>query len=384
MKSLKNSSTEVLYFGYGSNLDEHDWNRYWAALGRRAPILEPVGPAVLPDHELAFDYYSGSRGGGALNVRRRVGQTVEGYLFRVSDAGWRGLDRKEGAAAGCYEPFETAALCSRTGVPIPIRSYRACGNRVGVFHQPTVAYLEACRRGRQRFGLGTAMLESAAKGEMPDSEVRGLFAYGTLMRGESRFPVVGRIGLKCALLARAFGDLYDRGAWPYMRLDGRPERQMVHGEFLIPHDLPSLLETCDAMEGFDGFDAPPRLFRRTLIDVDVDNGRIRRAWVYVLDTAHDLADLIPSGCWRRHQMRHTNFVRDLVEAHADGIEDFAHKVAVAITPPACMFDPERHDLTMAQVIDEVAHSDIAERRLAQVSERWNVVPSHHALMGDAK
>ena len=102
---------EVLYFGYGSNLDEQDWRQYWNKKDRSVAFPEPVGPAWLPDHELAFDYHSKSRGGGALNVRPRVGQVVEGYLFRLSVEEWRALDEKEGAPY-CYEKFDATALLS--------------------------------------------------------------------------------------------------------------------------------------------------------------------------------------------------------------------------------------------------------------------------------
>jgi len=375
MTTQASESVDIYHFGYGSNLDLQDWTRYWDALGRRAPVLEPVGPAVLPDHELAFDYFSRSRGGGALNIRPRVGQVVEGYLFRVTEAGWRGLDLKEGVAAGCYERFETLALCSVTGRAVPVVTYRACADRTGEFHRPTDPYLEACRRGRKRFGLGMAMLEALAAGRVPECEVRGVFAYGTLMRGESRFPIVEKFGLKCALLASTFGDLHDRGAWPSLSLPECADGRIVHGEFLIAHDLPGLLKTLDLIEGFNGFDAPPRLFRRTLINVDVDHGRIRQAWGYVMDAPQDHSNLVPSGCWRRHRARHKKFVAALVDGHAEGIPDFARRVAMAITPPACAFEAEKHDLTMEQVLDEVIYGEIAERRLAQVSDRWDIAPT---------
>jgi gamma-glutamylcyclotransferase (GGCT)/AIG2-like uncharacterized protein YtfP len=366
---------QILHFGYGSNLDLQDWTAFCRANGFDPECLEPVGRAALPDHELVFDYYSPSRGGGALNVRPKVGQVVDGYLFRVAAEGWRALDRKEGVKAGCYERFETVALLP-DGSQVPVRTYRACKHQLKPFQRPTAEYLEICRRGRERFGLGTEMLDAVAEGCEADAEVLAVFAYGSLVRGGDRFPIVEEFGVKCALMAHALGDLYDCGAWPALAL--RPngdEFQRVAGDFLVPHDLAGLLERLDRIEGFRGFGGEQHLFRRTLIDVDVDHGRPRRAWVYVMDRAPAGARLIEGGDWRRYQRVHTQFVRALVAEHADGVEAFATHVARSIVPPCVEFSPARDDLTMEQLVDAVLSGEVAERRLAQVSERWAAVPA---------
>ena len=52
----------VLYFAYGSNLDFDDWSR-WCKQKQKDPSgLVELEPAFLPDYELRFHYYSGSRG----------------------------------------------------------------------------------------------------------------------------------------------------------------------------------------------------------------------------------------------------------------------------------------------------------------------------------
>ena len=364
---------EILGWGYGSNLDTRDWESFCRRHCFDPACVEPVGPAYLPDHELVFDYYSGSRGGGALNLRPRVGQVVEGVLFRVTEEGWRALDRKEGHPKH-YERWETVALLA-DGSEAPVRTYRACAHRITSFQRPTPEYLEICRRGRAAFGLSTRMLDAVAEGREAEIEVLGAFYYGTLARGGERFPIVERSGLKCTLMARAFGHLHDCGPWPALTLPaGADEFDGVHGDFVIPEDLPELLEQTDRIEGFHGFGRPDNFFRRTLQDVDVDHGRPRRAWVYVLDELPEGARRIEVGCWRRHRRLHGRFVRALVQAHAEGVEDFATQVARAIVPPVVAFDPSRDGLTLEQVVEAVVTGELAERRLAQVSDRWATVP----------
>jgi hypothetical protein len=154
---------EILHFGYGSNLDSKDWADLCRAKGYDPVCLEPLGPAALTDYVLVFDYYSRSRGGGALNIRPHVGQVVDGYLFRVTPEGWRALDSKEGVKVGSYERFDTVALLAN-GSRVPVRTCRACAHQVKPFQRPTAEYLTICRRGRMRFGLDTRILDTAADG----------------------------------------------------------------------------------------------------------------------------------------------------------------------------------------------------------------------------
>ena len=73
----------MLYFGYGSNLDEQNWAAWCEDRGFLASSLEPHGPAWLPDFEPDFHYQSRLRRGGALDLRARPGTLTPGALFRV-------------------------------------------------------------------------------------------------------------------------------------------------------------------------------------------------------------------------------------------------------------------------------------------------------------
>jgi gamma-glutamylcyclotransferase (GGCT)/AIG2-like uncharacterized protein YtfP len=323
---------------------------------------------------MVFDYYSDSRGGGALNLRPRLGQVVDGYLFRVTAEGWRALDRKEGVKAGCYEPFDTVVILP-DGREQPVRTYRACAHQVKPFQRPTTEYLDICRRGRERFGLDTGMLDAVAEGQEAELVVQAAYLYGSLARGGERFPAVAEFGLNCALMAHAFGDLYSCGPWPALALSGEADEfRRVAGDFFLSQDIAGLLDRLDRIEGFRGFGSQENLFRRTLMDIDVDHGRPRRAWLYVMDAVPADARPVESGCWRRHRRVRRQFVRSLVAAHAEGVEAFARKVAINMVPPCVSFDPARDDLTLEQLVDAVLSGEVAERRLAQVSEQWVVVP----------
>jgi gamma-glutamylcyclotransferase (GGCT)/AIG2-like uncharacterized protein YtfP len=126
------------------------------------------------------------------------------------------------------------------------------------------------------------------------------------MRGEVRFPLVEQRGLRAAARAQVRGLLHDFGEWPALSLvsDSNP-RSLVVGELLTPEDLPSLLSFLDVIEGFRGFGRVGvcgHLFRRTLVEVQVDEFTgVQRAWTYVMDDAPAQGEPIPGGCWRAHR-----------------------------------------------------------------------------------
>ena len=79
----------VLYFAYGSNLDDDQMHARCA--GARL-----VGRAVLPNYALAFGGFSHRWGGAVASVVRSKGARVEGLLYELGDVDLRALDRFEG------------------------------------------------------------------------------------------------------------------------------------------------------------------------------------------------------------------------------------------------------------------------------------------------
>lgn len=80
---------QVLYFAYGSNLDD-------AQMRARCANARVVARAVLPNHVLAFGGFSHRWGGAVASVVRAKGARVEGLLYRLDNVDLRALDRFEG------------------------------------------------------------------------------------------------------------------------------------------------------------------------------------------------------------------------------------------------------------------------------------------------
>lgn len=79
----------ILYFAYGSNLDE-------GQMGDRCPGAKAVGVAILPNHALTFGGFSHKWSGAVASVRRAHGEHVEGVMYAVPAAELAALDRFEG------------------------------------------------------------------------------------------------------------------------------------------------------------------------------------------------------------------------------------------------------------------------------------------------
>lgn len=80
----------LLYFAYGSNLDEGQMR--W-----RCPTAQPHGPALLPEHRLVFAGVSRTwSGGGCATVLPAPGHLVPGFLYRLGGDELADLDRHEG------------------------------------------------------------------------------------------------------------------------------------------------------------------------------------------------------------------------------------------------------------------------------------------------
>ena len=359
--------TNRLYFGYGSNLNQDDLRRRCEEDNIPMGTLTPRGVAYLPDRELAFTRRSMSRKGGVLDVRPRLGQAVAGVVFEADKTAWDMLDIKEGPA---YERFDTVAL-DEDGAEIPVTTYGVQEALREDFVPPTPEYVEIVRAGLESHGLPTDALEAAAAGRRTPPLPGGLFVYGTLMRGESRFDVLKPFGLECVLLAQAPGRLLDLNSYPGM-VNSSGGEDLVHGEFVRPSDMGGAVAKLDEIERFNGFGVPGSLFRRTMITVDVGDGRIRTAWTYLYAGDGSTADEVRSGDWRQHHGRRERFLRDLVFGHV-GFDQNRVAAEIAGTIPFSMADNRAEVVSsLLPLEDAVERGDLSERRLAQHSGQWAV------------
>jgi gamma-glutamylcyclotransferase (GGCT)/AIG2-like uncharacterized protein YtfP len=281
----------VLYFAYGSNLDDENWVLWCDKRGCDPASIEPLGPAWLPDHELVFRYKSRLRDGGALDVRPRHGTAIPGALFRVHD--WQGLDAKEGVSGGYYRRIAVTALTD-DGRAHSAATYCVCDERVRDFVAPQAEYRQIVTRGLSRFGHGHDGFLAAAKGAPASPCPTAIFAYGTLMSGERSHDMLA------SRVRRSHGSAQVIGA-SLIHIDWYPgliltDEGSVHGELYEIEDVAATLQEFDSYEDFSGYDSERSLYRRALVSA-VTTGGSMLAWTYIYLGDADAFPLIPSGRW---------------------------------------------------------------------------------------
>jgi len=284
------------YFAYGSNLHDVDRRAWGRRRGTGDPLGEPLGPAWLPDHELAFHYRSHVRRGGALDVRPSPGQAVPGMLYRPGPGGFAPLDLKEGVPER-YERIPVTVL-DASGTAISAQTYQVRPARRAGFVAPTEGYLRVVQEGLARHGLSKRMLLAAARNEPPPSESSAAFVYGTLMRGECRHELLACVGDLAGISgARAPGRLLDLGAWPGLLPPSEPQDR-VQGELVPLRDPARATALRDEVEDFLGYGSRRSLYHRVLLRVEAPPGP-RLAWAYRYVGPTGGARPILSGDWRR-------------------------------------------------------------------------------------
>lgn len=126
---------------------------------------------------------------------------------------------------------------------------------------------------------------------MSGESSRFLFAYGTLMTGECRFPLLESGSVESVESGYVFGTLFNLGSYPGLFLAENPESVPVLGELIEFKQLDEILCRLDDEEGSE--------YRRELIWATRADGSRQPAWCYVLATQPDSAcPVIASGNWR--------------------------------------------------------------------------------------
>lgn len=281
----------TLYFGYGSNLDAEDWGAFCARRRFAGALLAPLSTALLLDHELAFDCFSRTRRGGVLNLRARPGQAAEGVLFRANDTALAALDAKEGAPFAYRRVLRHVVLPD--GTVAEAMTYVA---RNDAFRAPHADYLGIVRRGQAAHGVRHGMLDAVARGGAPPLTVAHLFVYGTLMSGEANAGHLDGLPRQAGTVQAA---LHDCGPYPALALG----TGTVRGELLeLPLDR---LAAMDELEGSPPGGAPGGMYRRSVLEVRAEQGRLP-AYAYVMDTAAR-HPRIRAGDWRAKPTRHAEW-----------------------------------------------------------------------------
>ena len=123
-----------------------------------------------------------------------------------------------------------------------------------------------------------------------------LFVYGTLMKG-FREDWQGKVGADFVGRGTIRASLYDLGDYPGARLFSVAPGERVSGELYRLRDSTLALRTLDKYEEFFPLKPKKSLFIRKRVSVTLEDGRRKRAWVYIYNRAVARAKLIASGSY---------------------------------------------------------------------------------------
>lgn len=286
-----------LYFAYGSNLNQADFDR-WCQANQHAPCkLRFHSRAYLPDHELTFNVHSKPRNGGVLNLRPRANQLVPGVLYQIDPLAKSLLDEKESAPKKYKEAL--LPVIQESGEVVKALTYVVPADRTSDSITAATEYASIVRQGLKTWQLGTKHLECAIRKE-PAPLPSKFFFYGTLMQGQSRGPIVKSLGGRVIARATIPGRLVDLGSYPGLVDLGSP-KSLVHGELVRFSNVSAAMEEFDAIEGFRGFEKTGSLYGRTWVAVQDESEKVHHAWTYHFQREWRKANIIPSGDWREHR-----------------------------------------------------------------------------------
>jgi len=389
--------TDSLYFAYGSNLCPDERARWLAQHGLTEADLRPVSAALLPDHALSFGYWSQRRAGGALDVRSSLGSVVQGALFAVSPLGWRMLDIKEGVAhpdTG-YERTPVQAVLP-DGKLVAAITYTVKPADRRPHCEPASGYVDTVLSGLAHWQMrpdSKAALLAAAAGQSGDCRVEHMLVYGTLMRGELRWPAMARAGVKQVLMARSRATLHpateDPPGEPFPAITLDQPLHELQGDLVESADIVRLLQDADAIETFWGHGDARNLYHRTILPVQtaasVQTGasdalprggpKPTLAWAYVAAPLLPVGEPHDTGCWRAARGRRRAFLERLVRAHGQArLQAMSPPVVQRPTPANAAtqklvlssLGPE----ALVQALDE---GSIAEWHLARESGCWTAL-----------
>jgi len=143
----------VLYFAYGSNMDEDDLRKWCEKSTRSFPDWKLRGSACLENYRLSFNYYASIRDGGAANLMELSDHRVYGLLFEMSeDEDLATIRIKEGHPSQ-YEEILVTVECEGRRVD-DVTTYKVAKQKERPDHQkPTAYYMDLILRNARKYGF---------------------------------------------------------------------------------------------------------------------------------------------------------------------------------------------------------------------------------------
>ena len=283
----------TFYFGYGSNLDAEDWAAWCRARGADPTAMVEVCSAWLLDHSMRFHYRSKGRGGGAADVVQDArGTAVPGALFTLSEEGWNLMNRKEGHP-NVYHQTPVQVITAQGEAVEAVTYVVQPAQQRSELVAPTQAYAALIRDGLVKRQLPIGHLKSSVEHLDAKSTIDHVFVYGTLMKGNERWPRMRPWSTEGPVIGSVRGRLYHLGHYPGLRLD---EGGVVHGEVYRCEDIEGALGELDTVEGVDSVEPSAGLYLRVPVRVDTKSGT-RWAWTYVINQLPSSAVPLDDGRW---------------------------------------------------------------------------------------
>lgn len=155
-------------FAYGSKINHPDLLEWLETNGYDSSMVIDATPAVLDGYDFVWNYYSASRGGGAVNLEPKRQSRVWGLLIEFQDPLLRAFDEREGHPFIYSRGEKRVALKRvRDGKTVFAWLYRAKPNKQGRRNiWPTAAYKNK-------------VVEAALFWEFPKEYVRRIKAWKT-------------------------------------------------------------------------------------------------------------------------------------------------------------------------------------------------------------
>ncbi len=138
----------MIYFAYGSNLDE-------VQMKKRCPGSRVLSPARLEGHRLVFTGSSRLWKGAVATVVEAPGASVPGLTYEITHRDLASLDRFEGYPRG-YLRSELPVTCA-DGSPVLAVTYYVPMKQIRA-GEPSQRYVDVIRAAYRKWGLEEGVL----------------------------------------------------------------------------------------------------------------------------------------------------------------------------------------------------------------------------------